>query len=144
MIRKKLQLETITSKKTPFLKERDARSSKDLVTTKKIFKVEEIGCEIKYVNLEENDTTIEIFKQVLLLLELNKEISIIVEDPEDLLQKHEEKLLEEKRLQDEKDSPTGNKKDINLSIQPNVVVPIDSKGEAKANESQRNALVAAN
>ena len=94
LIRKRLQLETITSKKTPFLKERDARSSKSLVNSKRVFKVEEIHSEIKYINLEDNETTIEIFKQVKLLLELNNEISIIVEDPEYLIEKQEEKLKE--------------------------------------------------
>ena len=52
----------ITKKKTPFLKERDARSSKSLVNSKRVYKAEEILSEIKYINLEDNETTVEIFK----------------------------------------------------------------------------------
>ena len=91
MIRKQLHQLEISPKKTPLLKEKDVRQAKNLVDIRQNTKNEEIRTEIKLVNFEENETSVEIFKQIWLALELNEELTILIEDPDILIERQEQK-----------------------------------------------------
>lgn len=73
------------------LKDKDARGAKDLVECNKQIKSQEILAEIKVLKLQENDTTVEIFKQIWLAIELDQDIAISIEDPATLLMRAEVK-----------------------------------------------------
>ena len=63
-----------------------------MLSATKLFKNHEIKSELKFINIEDNETTVEIFKQVQIALELNKDLSIVLEEPSILIMRQEEKL----------------------------------------------------
>ena len=81
VIRKNLILANIVSKSVPTLREKVCAQEKEVKFSKRVIKSIDIMTELRYISLEENQTTLECYKQVWLLLVANDEIVIKVDDP---------------------------------------------------------------
>ena len=89
IINKSLLEQNIKSKAVPVLREKVMVQDKNVKFSKRVIKNIEIKTGLQYIGLEENQTTLEVYKQVWLLLVLNEEIIIRVDNPADIKQRDE-------------------------------------------------------
>ena len=71
IINKSLLEQNIKSKAVPVLREKVMVQDKNVKFSKRVIKNIDIKTELQYIGLEENQTTLEVYKQVWLLLVLN-------------------------------------------------------------------------
>jgi len=84
LIRKSLIQIQIVSKSVPMLREKVCAQEKDVKFSKRVFKNIEIMTELQYISIEDNQATLEVYKQVWLLLVANENIVIKIDDPSKL------------------------------------------------------------
>ena len=72
----------MVSKSTPIVREKVLAQGKDVKFSKRLFQNIDIKTQLQYVGLEENFTTLEVYKQLWLLLVVDPQIVVKVDNPE--------------------------------------------------------------
>ena len=128
LIRKQLREQSIISASTPVIREKVLIQGKDVKFSKRLIKNIGIETQLQFLNMSQNMTTWEVYKQIWLLLIANKQISVQIENPAMMLLRANQQdapLVEtnEKKLE----ILTGKS---GLPVNPNAVVPENKLGIA--------------
>ena len=75
------------SKATPLLREKEIIQGKNIKESRRLFKNVPILTQLRYLNLEENMTSCEVFRQVWLAMAVNEDLMIKIESPTKMTQR---------------------------------------------------------
>ena len=106
LIRKHLQAQDIVSKVTPTISDKDLIQGKNVKASKRIFKPIEIETQLQYLDLEQNMTTWEVYKQIWLVLVANQDLSIKIDDPPTMKNRDNSSIFSSPQYQPVPDSNT--------------------------------------